>query len=200
MRSVLLTLVALAGVAGLLVAVAVALCMRHHSRRRDKERLAALGPEGAHGDTTFEYQVCWYRSSGREGNRKGLRDSILCGEGWEQKSGPGERLERSWKGRCDALLVNMGWNSSWNCFQDYDSGVLPCTIRGCHKCQPGRKELSPKHTFLSIPLIRDKTKAPDWNSWPCLFCGTGNCALRCCANALPTLPLSSSPVALLKGF
>ncbi|XP_041506143.1 receptor-type tyrosine-protein phosphatase-like N isoform X3 [Microtus oregoni] len=56
MRSVLLTLVALAGVAGLLVALAVALCMRHHSRQRDKERLAALGPEGAHGDTTFEYQ------------------------------------------------------------------------------------------------------------------------------------------------
>ncbi|XP_034353686.1 receptor-type tyrosine-protein phosphatase-like N isoform X2 [Arvicanthis niloticus] len=56
MRSVLLTVVALAGVAGLLVALAVALCMRHHSRQRDKERLAALGPEGAHGDTTFEYQ------------------------------------------------------------------------------------------------------------------------------------------------
>lgn len=58
MRSVLLTLVALAGVAGLLVALAVALCMRQHSRQRDKERLAALGPEGAHADTTFEYQVC----------------------------------------------------------------------------------------------------------------------------------------------
>ncbi|XP_008823990.1 receptor-type tyrosine-protein phosphatase-like N isoform X2 [Nannospalax galili] len=56
MRSVLLTLVALAGVAGLLVALAVALCMRHHARQQDKERLAALGPEGAHGDTTFEYQ------------------------------------------------------------------------------------------------------------------------------------------------
>ncbi|XP_054979145.1 receptor-type tyrosine-protein phosphatase-like N isoform X2 [Sorex araneus] len=56
LRSVLLTLVALAGVAGLLVALAVALCMRHHARQRDKERLAALGPEGAQGDTTFEYQ------------------------------------------------------------------------------------------------------------------------------------------------
>ncbi|XP_073927882.1 receptor-type tyrosine-protein phosphatase-like N isoform X2 [Castor canadensis] len=56
MRSVLLTLVALAGVAGLLVALAVALCMRQHARQRDKERLTALGPEGAHGDTTFEYQ------------------------------------------------------------------------------------------------------------------------------------------------
>lgn len=57
MRSVLLTLVALVGVAGLLVALAVALCVRQHARKRDKERLAALGPEGAHGDTTFEYQV-----------------------------------------------------------------------------------------------------------------------------------------------
>ncbi|XP_023366091.1 receptor-type tyrosine-protein phosphatase-like N isoform X1 [Otolemur garnettii] len=56
MRSVLLSLVALAGVAGLLVALAVALCVRQHARQRDKERLAALGPEGAHGDTTFEYQ------------------------------------------------------------------------------------------------------------------------------------------------
>ncbi|XP_036885056.1 receptor-type tyrosine-protein phosphatase-like N isoform X2 [Sturnira hondurensis] len=56
LRSVLLTLVALAGVAGLLVALAVAVCVRQHARKRDKERLAALGPEGAHGDTTFEYQ------------------------------------------------------------------------------------------------------------------------------------------------
>ncbi|KAM6179128.1 receptor-type tyrosine-protein phosphatase-like N isoform 2-T2 [Rhynchocyon petersi] len=56
MRSLLLTLVALVGVAGLLVALAVALCMRQHARQRDKEHLAALGPEGAHGDTTFEYQ------------------------------------------------------------------------------------------------------------------------------------------------
>ncbi|XP_024899085.1 receptor-type tyrosine-protein phosphatase-like N isoform X3 [Pteropus alecto] len=62
MRSVLLTLVALAGVAGLLVALAVALCVRQHARQRDKERLAALGPEGAHGDTTFEYQVRSCRS------------------------------------------------------------------------------------------------------------------------------------------
>ncbi|XP_030697271.2 receptor-type tyrosine-protein phosphatase-like N isoform X4 [Globicephala melas] len=56
MRSMLLTLVALVGVAGLLVALAVALCARQRVRQRDKERLAALGPEGAHGDTTFEYQ------------------------------------------------------------------------------------------------------------------------------------------------
>lgn len=76
MRSVLLTLVALAGVAGLLVALAVALCLRHHSRQRDKERLAALGPEGAHGDTTFEYQVCRFMK-GRK--YRGLRDSVLYG-------------------------------------------------------------------------------------------------------------------------
>ncbi|XP_012582418.1 PREDICTED: receptor-type tyrosine-protein phosphatase-like N isoform X2 [Condylura cristata] len=56
LRSVLLTLVALAGAAGLLVALAVALCMGQRSRQRDKEHLAALGPEGAQGDTTFEYQ------------------------------------------------------------------------------------------------------------------------------------------------
>lgn len=72
MRSVLLTLVALVGVAGLLVALAVALCVRQHARKRDKERLAALGPEGAHGDTTFEYQVCSPRSLQRRGNGRGL--------------------------------------------------------------------------------------------------------------------------------
>lgn len=87
MRSVLLTLVALAGVAGLLVALAVALCVRHHSRQRDKERLAALGPEGAHGDTTFEYQVCSYRR--REGSTRGLRDSVFGGV----RVGAGEGLE-----------------------------------------------------------------------------------------------------------
>lgn len=67
MRSVLLTLVSLAGVAGLLVALAVALCVRQHARKRDKEHLAALGPEGAHGDTTFEYQVGSPEACGREG-------------------------------------------------------------------------------------------------------------------------------------
>ncbi|KAM8789612.1 receptor-type tyrosine-protein phosphatase-like N isoform 2-T2 [Rhynchonycteris naso] len=56
LRSVLLTVVALVGVAGLLVALAVALCVRQHAQKREKERLAGLGPEGAHGDTTFEYQ------------------------------------------------------------------------------------------------------------------------------------------------
>ena len=58
---------ALAGVAGLLVALAVALCVRQRARQRDKERLAALGPEGAHGDTTYEYQVCIPRCKGMEG-------------------------------------------------------------------------------------------------------------------------------------
>ncbi|XP_016280558.1 receptor-type tyrosine-protein phosphatase-like N isoform X2 [Monodelphis domestica] len=57
LRSVLLTLVALAGVAGLLVAAALAICLRQHGRLREKERLAALGPEGAHADTTLEYQA-----------------------------------------------------------------------------------------------------------------------------------------------
>lgn len=92
MRSVLLALVALAGVAGLLVALAVALCLRHHSRQRDKERLAALGPEGAHGDTTFEYQVCRFM----EGRKyRGLRDSgLVWGEG-------GGRIGR---GCCDVLF------------------------------------------------------------------------------------------------
>lgn len=72
MRSVLLTLVALAGVAGLLVALAVALCVRQHARQRDKERLAALGPEGAHGDTTFEYQVCSPKSLLMRCNGRGV--------------------------------------------------------------------------------------------------------------------------------
>ena len=78
MRSVLLTLVALAGVAGLLVALAVALCVRQHARQRDKERLAALGPEGAHGDTTFEYQVCSPRSLLLKGNGRGTGVWVSC--------------------------------------------------------------------------------------------------------------------------
>lgn len=79
MRSVLLTLVALAGVAGLLVALAVALCVRQQARQRDKERLAALGPEGAHGDTTFEYQVCSPRGSLGRGESRGLGGWVLRG-------------------------------------------------------------------------------------------------------------------------
>ncbi|KAL8183002.1 UNVERIFIED_CONTAM: hypothetical protein K2H54_011720, partial [Gekko kuhli] len=54
-RSVLLTFVALACVAGIVIAAAVVFCLRQHARQREKERLAGLGPEGA-ADSTFEYQ------------------------------------------------------------------------------------------------------------------------------------------------
>lgn len=55
-HSVLLTFIALACVAGIAIAAAAAFCLRRHAKQREKERLAALGPEGA-ADTTFEYQV-----------------------------------------------------------------------------------------------------------------------------------------------
>ncbi|NXX41344.1 PTPRN protein, partial [Tricholaema leucomelas] len=54
-HSVLLTFIALGCVAGIAIAVAAAFCLRRHAKQREKERLAALGPEGA-ADTTFEYQ------------------------------------------------------------------------------------------------------------------------------------------------
>ncbi|NWX74666.1 PTPRN protein, partial [Alca torda] len=54
-HSVLLTFIALACVAGIAIAAAAAFCLRRHAKQREKERLAALGPEGA-ADTTFEYQ------------------------------------------------------------------------------------------------------------------------------------------------
>ncbi|NWT46588.1 PTPRN protein, partial [Chroicocephalus maculipennis] len=54
-HSVLLTFIALACVAGIAIAAAAAVCLRRHAKQREKERLAALGPEGA-ADTTFEYQ------------------------------------------------------------------------------------------------------------------------------------------------
>ncbi|XP_042746523.1 receptor-type tyrosine-protein phosphatase-like N isoform X2 [Lagopus leucura] len=54
-HSVLLTFIALACVAGVSIAAAAAFCLRQHARQREKERLAALGPEGA-ADTTLEYQ------------------------------------------------------------------------------------------------------------------------------------------------
>ncbi|CAN0217962.1 unnamed protein product [Bubo scandiacus] len=54
-HSVLLTFIALACVAGIAIAAAAAFCFRRHAKQREKERLAALGPEGA-ADTTFEYQ------------------------------------------------------------------------------------------------------------------------------------------------
>ncbi|NXT41988.1 PTPRN protein, partial [Pelecanoides urinatrix] len=54
-HSVLLTFIALACIAGIAIAAAAAFCLRRHAKQREKERLAALGPEGA-ADTTFEYQ------------------------------------------------------------------------------------------------------------------------------------------------
>lgn len=52
----LLTFIALACVAVIAITVSAAFCLRRHAKQREKERLAALGPEGA-ADTTFEYQV-----------------------------------------------------------------------------------------------------------------------------------------------
>ncbi|XP_027638141.1 receptor-type tyrosine-protein phosphatase-like N isoform X2 [Falco peregrinus] len=54
-HSVLLTFITLACVAGIAIAASAAFCLRRHAKQREKERLAALGPEGA-ADTTFEYQ------------------------------------------------------------------------------------------------------------------------------------------------
>uniref|UniRef100_A0A8C0VTP8 Protein tyrosine phosphatase receptor type N n=1 Tax=Cyanistes caeruleus TaxID=156563 RepID=A0A8C0VTP8_CYACU len=54
-HSVLLTFIALACLAVVAIAVSAAFCLRRHAKQREKERLAALGPEGA-ADTTFEYQ------------------------------------------------------------------------------------------------------------------------------------------------
>ncbi|NWX17903.1 PTPRN protein, partial [Aegotheles bennettii] len=54
-HSVLLTFIVLACLAGIAIAAATAFCLRRHAKQREKERLAALGPEGA-ADTTFEYQ------------------------------------------------------------------------------------------------------------------------------------------------
>ncbi|XP_063145015.1 receptor-type tyrosine-protein phosphatase-like N isoform X2 [Candoia aspera] len=55
-RSVLLTFVLLACVAGIVIAAAVVFCLRQHAKQREKERLAGLGPEGA-ADSTYEYQA-----------------------------------------------------------------------------------------------------------------------------------------------
>ncbi|NXA46709.1 PTPRN protein, partial [Nothocercus julius] len=64
-HAVLLTFIALACVAGIAIAAAAAFCLRHHAKQREKERLAALGPEGA-ADSTFEYQewqaLCAYQA------------------------------------------------------------------------------------------------------------------------------------------
>lgn len=67
-HSVLLTFIALACMAGIAIAAAAAFCLRRHAKQREKERLAALGPEGA-ADTTFEYQV----------GPRGMWDPVGCG-------------------------------------------------------------------------------------------------------------------------
>uniref|UniRef100_A0A8B9FDI4 Protein tyrosine phosphatase receptor type N n=1 Tax=Amazona collaria TaxID=241587 RepID=A0A8B9FDI4_9PSIT len=54
-HTVLLTFIVLACVAGIAIAASTAFCLRRHAKQREKERLAALGPEGA-ADTTLEYQ------------------------------------------------------------------------------------------------------------------------------------------------
>ncbi|XP_053554152.1 receptor-type tyrosine-protein phosphatase-like N [Bombina bombina] len=64
-RFVLLIFIALACIAGIVIASAVIFCLRQHAKQREKERLAALGPEGA-GDTTFEYQdLCRQHMAGK---------------------------------------------------------------------------------------------------------------------------------------
>uniref|UniRef100_A0A8C6NE49 Uncharacterized protein n=1 Tax=Melopsittacus undulatus TaxID=13146 RepID=A0A8C6NE49_MELUD len=54
-HTVLLTFIVLACMAGIAIAASAAFCLRRHAKQREKERLAALGPEGA-ADTTLEYQ------------------------------------------------------------------------------------------------------------------------------------------------
>ncbi|KAM4697477.1 receptor-type tyrosine-protein phosphatase-like N isoform 2-T2 [Rhinophrynus dorsalis] len=64
-RFVLLIFIALACIAGIVIASAVIFCLRQHAKQREKERLAALGPEGA-GDSTFEYQdLCRQHMAGK---------------------------------------------------------------------------------------------------------------------------------------
>ncbi|XP_018094221.1 receptor-type tyrosine-protein phosphatase-like N isoform X2 [Xenopus laevis] len=64
-RFVLLIFIALACIAGIVIASAVIFCIRQHAKQREKERLAALGPEGG-GDTTYEYQdLCRQHMAGK---------------------------------------------------------------------------------------------------------------------------------------
>ncbi|XP_044159186.1 receptor-type tyrosine-protein phosphatase-like N [Bufo gargarizans] len=64
-RFVLLIFIALACIAGIVIASAVIFCLRQHAKQREKERLAGLGPEGA-GDSTFEYQdLCRQHMAGK---------------------------------------------------------------------------------------------------------------------------------------
>ncbi|XP_075685266.1 receptor-type tyrosine-protein phosphatase-like N isoform X2 [Rhinoderma darwinii] len=64
-RFVLLIFIALACIAGIVIASAVIFCLRQHAKQREKERLAGLGPEGT-GDSTFEYQdLCRQHMAGK---------------------------------------------------------------------------------------------------------------------------------------
>ncbi|XP_063789916.1 receptor-type tyrosine-protein phosphatase-like N isoform X2 [Pseudophryne corroboree] len=64
-RFVLLIFIALACIAGIVIASVVIFCLRQHAKQREKERLAGLGPEGA-GDSTFEYQdLCRQHMAGK---------------------------------------------------------------------------------------------------------------------------------------
>ncbi|XP_069083263.1 receptor-type tyrosine-protein phosphatase-like N isoform X1 [Pleurodeles waltl] len=54
-RFVLLTFIALACIAGLVIAASVIYCLRQHAKQREKERLAGIGPDGAP-DSSMEYQ------------------------------------------------------------------------------------------------------------------------------------------------
>ncbi|KAE8581428.1 hypothetical protein XENTR_v10024789 [Xenopus tropicalis] len=64
-RFVLLIFIALACIAGIVIASAVIFCLRQHAKQREKERLAALGPEGG-ADTTYEYQdLCRQHMAGK---------------------------------------------------------------------------------------------------------------------------------------
>ncbi|XP_063285389.1 receptor-type tyrosine-protein phosphatase-like N isoform X2 [Pelobates fuscus] len=65
LRFVLLIFIALACIAGIVIASAVIFCIRQHAKQREKERLAGLGPEGS-GDSTFEYQdLCRQHMAGK---------------------------------------------------------------------------------------------------------------------------------------
>ncbi|XP_072436071.1 receptor-type tyrosine-protein phosphatase-like N isoform X1 [Chiloscyllium punctatum] len=54
-RFLLLTFIAVACIAGILIAGAVIICLRQNAKQRQKEKLAGLGPEGGT-DTSLEYQ------------------------------------------------------------------------------------------------------------------------------------------------
>lgn len=91
-HSVLLTFIALACVAGIAIAAAAAFCLRRHAKQREKERLAALGPEGA-ADTTFEYQVGPRRKQDPAGCSTAPSASLgVRGAALQQCCGRGTRL------------------------------------------------------------------------------------------------------------